>query len=101
MLYAIIVLALIYLVWRFFTNKKIYRHELEMEKLKEKNMQELSRARIKFFTNISHDLKTPLTLIVDPLRKLKERLPEDSPAMAAIFASFSALIASCFSELEK
>lgn len=80
MLYAIIVLALIYLVWRFFTNKKIYRHELEMEKLKEKNMQELSRARIKFFTNISHDLKTPLTLIVDPLRKLKERLPEDSPA---------------------
>ena len=80
LLYVIVLLAMGYFVWRFFTNKKIYRHELEMEKLKEKNMQELSKARIKFFTNISHDLKTPLTLIVDPLHKLKERLPDDSPA---------------------
>lgn len=79
-LYALLVLALVYFVWKYLTNKKIYQHELEMEKLKEQNMQELTRARINFFTNISHDLKTPLTLIVDPLRKLKERLPKDSPA---------------------
>ena len=43
-------------------------------------MQELTKARINFFTNISHDLKTPLSLIVDPLRKLKEHLPSDTPA---------------------
>jgi signal transduction histidine kinase/DNA-binding response OmpR family regulator/ligand-binding sensor domain-containing protein len=79
-LYILAVLGLAAFIWRFFTNRKIYRHELEMEQLKEKNMQELTKARINFFTNISHDLKTPLSLIVDPLRKLKEHLPSDTPA---------------------
>ena len=80
LLYALLLSAIVYFIWKYFTNKKIYQRELELEKLKEQNMQELTRARINFFTNISHDLKTPLTLIVDPLRKLKERLPADSPA---------------------
>ena len=80
LLYALLLSAIVYFIWKYFTNKKIYQRELELEKIKEQNMQELTRARINFFTNISHDLKTPLTLIVDPLHKLKERLPEDSPA---------------------
>lgn len=79
-LYALSILALAGFFWLYFTNKKMYRHELEMERLKEKNMRELTQARINFFTNISHDLKTPLTLIADPLRQLKEHLSPDSPA---------------------
>ena len=43
-----------------------------MEQQKEQNMRKLVQARINFFTNISHDLKTPLTLIVDPLKQLKQ-----------------------------
>lgn len=42
-------------------------------------MKELTQARINFFTNISHDLKTPLTLVVDPLKQLKQHLPVDAP----------------------
>ena len=79
-LYVLLFASVVYLVWRFFTNKKLYENELAMEKLKEKNMQELQKARINFFTNISHDLKTPLSLIVDPLRHLKESIPADSEA---------------------
>ncbi len=79
-LYALGLLALAGFFWLYFTNKKMYRHELAMERLKEENMRELTQARINFFTNISHDLKTPLTLIADPLRQLKEHLPPDSPA---------------------
>jgi DNA-binding response OmpR family regulator/nitrogen-specific signal transduction histidine kinase len=55
-----------------------------MEQLKEQNMRKLTQARINFFTNISHDLKTPLTLVLDPLKQLKEYLPEDKSLNAYI-----------------
>ena len=79
-IYLMLLLGAAAFIWRFFTNRKLFRHELEMEQLKEKNMQELTKARINFFTNISHDLKTPLSLIVDPLRQLEEHLPQESTA---------------------
>ncbi len=77
-LYAALLLGAGCFVWHYFTNKKIFEERLELERIKEQNMKELTRARINFFTNISHDLKTPLTLVVDPLKQLKEHLPEKS-----------------------
>ena len=47
-------------------------------------MKQLTQARINFFTNISHDLKTPLTLVVDPLKQLKEHLPANAPGNAYV-----------------
>ena len=75
--YSILLLYIVYFVWRYFTNKKMFKHRLEMEQVKEQNMRELTQARINFFTNISHDLKTPLSLVIDPLKQLKELLPQE------------------------
>ncbi|WP_116105239.1 two-component regulator propeller domain-containing protein [Lewinella sp. IMCC34191] len=36
-------------------------------------VQEVNRTRLRFFTNISHEFRTPLTLILDPLESLLER----------------------------
>lgn len=82
--YFIILMFVVYFIWRYFTNKKIFENRLEMEQLKEQNMRKLTQARINFFTNISHDLKTPLTLVLDPLKQLKEYLPEDKSLNAYI-----------------
>ncbi|MFV0390437.1 MAG: response regulator [Paludibacteraceae bacterium] len=81
--YSLFLMYVIYFVWRYFTNKKIFENKLEMEQIKEQNMKQLTQARINFFTNISHDLKTPLTLVVDPLKQLKEYLPEDNKPLSA------------------
>ena len=78
-LYLLMAIGASCFVWRYFTNKKLFEHRLELERIKEQNMQELTRARINFFTNISHDLKTPLTLVVDPLKQLRKMLPEAAP----------------------
>ncbi|GAA4802939.1 two-component regulator propeller domain-containing protein [Olivibacter ginsenosidimutans] len=83
--YSVACLFMVYFIWRYFTNKKIFKHRLEMEQLKEQNMKELTQARINFFTNISHDLKTPLTLVVDPLKQLKEILPENQSSSALTY----------------
>ncbi|MGV9677043.1 SpoIIE family protein phosphatase [Nocardia sp. NPDC003482] len=44
---------------------------------------ELDRAKTIFFANISHEFRTPLTLIMDPVRELRERLGEADPAVRA------------------
>lgn len=36
----------------------------------EKKMNQMNEAKIRFYTNISHDLRTPLTMIITPLLKL-------------------------------
>lgn len=87
MIYTILLLFIVYFIWRYFTNKKIFEHQLGMERLKEENMKKLNQARINFFTNISHDLKTPLTLVIDPLKQLKELLPESQTSNANAYVN--------------
>lgn len=73
-LYSLFVILLLYFVLRYYTNKKMFQERLALEALKEQNMLELNQARTDFFTHISHDLKTPLTLVIEPLKQMKEVL---------------------------
>ncbi|GGH06713.1 response regulator [Sphingobacterium alkalisoli] len=79
--YAIVAFALLFFIIRYYTNKKVYKERLALQVLKEKNMRELNQARTDFFTNISHDLKTPLTLVLQPLKQLKESLVTNDHAI--------------------
>lgn len=47
-----------------------------MEREKEK---ELYDSKIEFFTNITHEIRTPLTLIIMPLEELMKKVGKDSP----------------------
>lgn len=73
-LYLTIAFALLFFIARYYSNKRVFKERLALEILKEHNLRELNQARTDFFTNISHDLKTPLTLVLQPLKQLKENL---------------------------
>ncbi len=48
------------------------KNKLELAKLDEQKKIELTEAKLNFFTNISHEFRTPLTLIISPIKDLLE-----------------------------
>lgn len=55
------------------TEKALYKEKIEAEKL-----QELDTAKTQFFTNISHEFRTPLTLILNPIDDLSKKYPNET-----------------------
>ena len=43
---------------------------LKLEQVEKQTSKELHQAKLEFFTNISHEFRTPLTLVISPLEKL-------------------------------
>ncbi len=65
-LLTVLLLALVRIV-KYRSNKE---NELALERAEKATLKELNLMRLQFFTNISHEFRTPLTLIAGPLDKL-------------------------------
>ncbi len=63
MLYLFTIVGLSIVGLRFQYRRQQLRSQLQLEKMERKNSIELNKAKLNFFTNISHELKTPLTII--------------------------------------
>ena len=51
-------------------------HALEAERRRAEELEELDRAKTQFFANVSHEFRTPLTLILGPLSALQAEAEE-------------------------
>lgn len=80
-IYMIIIVLIIIYVLRFYDNQLKLQNYLEIAKKDKEKEIELSELKLNFFTNISHEFRTPLTLIISPLHELMENL-EVSPKVA-------------------
>lgn len=52
---------------RSYKRKLRLKASLDMEKMHARQMQQIGEERLRFFTNIAHELRTPLSLIIGPL----------------------------------
>ena len=73
---ALLVLALAAILWALYRTSVKSRKELdktnrELRDLAQR-LEEANQAKLHFFTNISHEFKTPLSLIVSPMESLLE-----------------------------
>lgn len=76
LIFALIVWAIIY----FYKSKQKWLNELKIISLEKEHNDKLALAKQRFFINISHEFRTPLSLIVGPANELlkKNTLDEDS-----------------------
>lgn len=79
-LYAIAVLGAIYLFYLYKIRQNRLHYEVKVAQLQAKEAQltiqqekEIHEKRLAFFTHVSHEFRTPLTLIIDPVKELLSR----------------------------
>ncbi len=56
-----------------------FKRKYDLQQLEEQQKEEIHQQQLQFFTNISHEFRTPLSLILGPLEKIKKDFPA-SPA---------------------
>lgn len=76
--YVLIFIILNYLIYKFISSKARLKSQIWYEKMKARKIEQLNAMKFQFFTNISHELKTPLSLILDPLEKITKGLIKTS-----------------------
>jgi len=77
--YLLLLAALIYAAYRFLSIREKERSAVKEANMERDKIEAIDRAKFDFFTTVSHELKTPLSLIVAPLRSIsRKQLDEQS-----------------------
>ena len=70
--YFVFLLLFIYFIYSFISSRIKEKRTLVLERQEYKQFEALNSKKIQFFTNISHEFRTPLTLILTPLEDIIE-----------------------------
>ncbi len=71
LVYLLTMAGIVYLVYRYFAEKRKLKMLLYQESIEKDKKEQIHQAQLRFFTNISHDFRTPLSLILAALDKLR------------------------------
>lgn len=69
-IYILITGIIVFAITFFYRRKLILENQLYLEKENHEREQKIHTERQQFFTNLTHELKTPLTLILSPIEEL-------------------------------
>ncbi|MFB9841283.1 hybrid sensor histidine kinase/response regulator transcription factor [Mucilaginibacter ginsenosidivorans] len=70
LVYVLVIFGVLYFIRRKGIEKLKMRFAIEEERKEAKRIQELDMMKIKFLTNVSHEFRTPLSLIMAPVDKM-------------------------------
>lgn len=68
--YALLIVGCSLYVFMYFKRRSNRKHRRQMEKFEQEKEREVYHAKIDFFTNVAHEIRTPLTLIKGPLENI-------------------------------
>ncbi len=68
--YSMLIAMVIYFIRYFILKNEQYKNSTLINEIQKAKLQEINEAKIDFFTQVSYELRTPLTLIIAPIKEL-------------------------------
>lgn len=81
LLYTVATVALVLFIVRSYHRRTEEKNRRKLEFLEHEKEKEIYQAKIEFFTNVAHEIRTPLTLIKGPMEKVMKQI-ETVPAVS-------------------
>lgn len=91
-IYALLFVALVAYAYRIVRNRIRMKQAIEMGKIERQKIEEINHAKLQFFTNITHELLTPLSIISASVDELKQEFSISSQVCGVISNNTSRLI---------
>jgi signal transduction histidine kinase/ligand-binding sensor domain-containing protein/DNA-binding response OmpR family regulator len=76
-LYVLVLAIFLWIARKITVERTRMRFEVEHQRKEAERVQALDALKTKFFTNVSHEFRTPLTLILSPLEKIIRQIPDE------------------------
>lgn len=80
-IYTLLSMGMLMYLFYWLRQKERRKHEEMIRKIRDEKERETYRSQIEFFTNVAHEIRTPLSLIIAPLEQVmvhSELLPEST-----------------------
>ncbi len=77
--YALLAAGVVFGGIRFYTNRIRQQQEMELNRREAKQLKAVDELKTRFFSNITHEFRTPLSLIISPVEKLVQDSRFDTP----------------------
>ncbi|ANI90382.1 hypothetical protein A9P82_14440 [Arachidicoccus ginsenosidimutans] len=77
LLYAAAFASAVYFYLKYKQRQTALEYEMKLTRLNAETEKELTERKISFFTNISHEFRTMLTLIINPIKELMKNVDEN------------------------
>jgi len=68
--YVLLIISITYAVMKFYTSSIKLKVSFDYEKKEREQIEMLNQSKLRFFTNISHEFRTPLTLILNQIESV-------------------------------
>lgn len=92
MLYVCLAAGLVYALVRFSRHRMKLRNALHLAALEQAKIQEVNHLKLQFFTNITHELLTPLTIISAAVDELRLQIPAGKKSYQVMTSNVNRLI---------
>ncbi len=77
-IYAVLLILILYVIRRYELSRIRLKNRLKLESFETQKLKELDEMRSSFFANISHEFRTPLTLILSPAEQLEQNETDEN-----------------------